>query len=102
MPVEYRFAKSSGNYNISDERGTFLIENSKGFEVGFIWEMLMKRKKDFGKLKKTSIEHVDLDQLNLIVDGQKLTEARAAQMGEELAKKAHRILSLKNHRRSDK
>ena len=34
-----------------------------------------------GKGKKIVIEHVDLDELNLIVDGEKLTEARAAAMG---------------------
>ena len=42
------------------------------------------------------IEHVNLDELNLIVDGEKLTEARAAAMGEELAKEAHRILKMGN------
>ena len=36
-------------------------------------------------------------QLNLIVDGEKLTEVRAAVMGEELAKEAHRILKLKEN-----
>ena len=55
----------------------------------------MKLKKGFGKSEKIVIEHVDLDQLNLIVDGEKLTEARAAAMGEELAKEAHRLLKLK-------
>jgi hypothetical protein len=55
----------------------------------------MKLKKGFGKNEKIVIEHVDLDQLNLIVDGEKLTEARATVMGEELAKEAHRILKLK-------
>jgi histidine ammonia-lyase len=55
----------------------------------------MKLKKGFGKNEKIVIEHVDLDQLNLIVDGEKLTEARATAMGEELAKEAHRILKLK-------
>ena len=55
----------------------------------------MKLKKGFGKREKIVIEHVDLDQLNLIVDGEKLTEARATAMGEELAKEAHRILKLK-------
>ncbi|NCV73651.1 MAG: hypothetical protein EBW24_01690 [Actinobacteria bacterium] len=49
-----------------------------------------------GKGKKIVIEHVDLDELNLIVDGEKLTEARAAAMGEELAKEAHRILRMGN------
>jgi hypothetical protein len=49
----------------------------------------------FGKSEKIVIEHVDLDQLNLIVDGEKLTEVRAAVMGEELAKEAHRLLKLK-------
>lgn len=48
------------------------------------------------KRKKIVIEHVDLDELNLIVDGEKLTEARAAAMGEELAKEAHRILKMGN------
>jgi len=48
----------------------------------------MKLKKGFGKNEKIVIEHVDLDQLNLIVDGEKLTEARATAMGEELAKEA--------------
>ena len=42
------------------------------------------------------IEHVNLDELNLIVDGEKLTEARAVAMGEELAKEAHRILKMGN------
>ena len=55
----------------------------------------MKSRKDFGKSEKIVIEHVDLDQLNLIVDGEKLTEARATAMGEELAEEAHRILKLK-------
>ena len=55
----------------------------------------MKLKKGFGKSEKIVIEHVDLDQLDLIVDGEKLTEARAAAMGEELAKEAHRLLKLK-------
>lgn len=55
----------------------------------------MKLRKGFGKSEKIVIEHVDLDQLNLIVDGEKLTEARAAAMGEELAKEAHRLLNLK-------
>jgi len=55
----------------------------------------MKLYRGFGKNEKIVIEHVDLDQLNLIVDGEKLTEARATAMGEELAKEAHRILKLK-------
>ncbi len=55
----------------------------------------MRLKRGFGKREKIVIEHVDLDQLNLIVDGEKLTEARATAMGEELAKEAHRILKLK-------
>ena len=46
----------------------------------------MKLKRGFGRKDKIVIEHVDLDQLNLIVDGEKLTEARAAVMGAELAK----------------
>ena len=46
--------------------------------------------------KNISIEHIDLDELNLIVDGEKLTEARAAQMGADLAKEAHRILRMGN------
>lgn len=56
----------------------------------------MKLKKGFGRQEKIVIEHVDLDQLNLIVDGEKLTEARAAQMGAELAKEAHQILRMGN------
>jgi hypothetical protein len=56
----------------------------------------MKLKKGFGRREKIVIEHVDLDQLNLIVDGEKLTEARAAQMGAELAKQAHQILRMGN------
>ena len=52
-------------------------------------------KAGFGKGEKIVIKHVDLDELNLIVDGEKLTEARAAAMGEELAKEAHRILRLR-------
>ncbi|MFM8869873.1 MAG: hypothetical protein ACKOFQ_07135 [Candidatus Nanopelagicus sp.] len=56
----------------------------------------MKLKKGFGRREKIVIEHVDLDQLNLIVDGEKLTEARAAQMGAELAKEAHQILRMGN------
>ena len=55
----------------------------------------MRLKRGFGKGEKIVIEHVDLDELNLIVDGQKLTEARAAAMGAELAKEAHRILRLR-------
>ena len=58
----------------------------------------MKLKKGFGKNEKIVIEHVDLNQLNLIVDGEKLTEARATAMGEELAKEAHRILKLKEQK----
>jgi len=58
----------------------------------------MKLYRGFGKREKIVIEHVDLDQLNLIVDGEKLTEARAAVMGEELAKEAHRILKLKEQK----
>jgi hypothetical protein len=60
--------------------------------------MLMRLQRGFGKREKIVIEHVDLDQLNLIVDGEKLTEARAAAMGEELAKEAHRILKLKEQK----
>jgi hypothetical protein len=52
--------------------------------------------KNLGKSKKILIEHVDLDELNLIVDGEKLTEARAAQMGADLANEAHRILRMGN------
>lgn len=55
----------------------------------------MKSKIGYGKNKDIFIKHVDLDELNLIVDGEKLTEARAALMGEELAKEAHRILRLR-------
>ena len=55
----------------------------------------MKLKRGFGRKDKIVIEHVDLDQLNLMVDGEKLTEARAAVMGAELAKKAHQILRLR-------
>ncbi|NBY82520.1 MAG: hypothetical protein EBQ46_02345 [Actinobacteria bacterium] len=58
----------------------------------------MRLKRGFGKKEKIVIEHVDLDELNLIVDGEKLTEARAAAMGEELAKEAHRILRLKEQK----
>ncbi|CAB4561600.1 unannotated protein [freshwater metagenome] len=58
----------------------------------------MKLKRGFGRKDKIVIEHVDLDQLNLIVDGEKLTEARAAVMGAELAKKAHQILSVRQQR----
>ena len=53
-------------------------------------------KNDSDKKEKIVIEHVDLDELNLIVDGEKLTEARAAAMGAELAKEAHRILRMRN------
>ncbi len=55
----------------------------------------MKSKIGYGRNKDIFFEDVDLDELNLIVDGEKLTEARAAAMGEELAKEAHRILCLK-------
>jgi hypothetical protein len=58
----------------------------------------MKLKRGFGKKEKIVIEHVDLDQSNLIVDGEKLTEARAAVMGAELAKKAHQILRLREEK----
>jgi hypothetical protein len=58
----------------------------------------MKLKRGFGKKEKIVIEHVDLDQSNLIVDGKKLTEARAAVMGAELAKKAHQILRLREEK----
>ena len=57
----------------------------------------MRLKRGFGKREKIVIEHVDLDQLNLIVDGEKLTEVRAAVMGEELTKEAHRLLKLKEN-----
>jgi histidine ammonia-lyase len=56
----------------------------------------VKSKIGYGKNKDIFIEYVDLDELNLIVDGEKLTEARAAAMGEELAKEAHRILRKGN------
>jgi hypothetical protein len=56
----------------------------------------VKSEQGYGKNKDIYFEEVDLDELNLIVDGEKLTEARAAVMGEELAKEAHRILKLKN------
>ncbi len=55
----------------------------------------MKTKIGYGRNKDIFFEDVDLDELNLIVDGEKLTEARAAAMGEELAKEAHRILRLR-------
>ena len=58
----------------------------------------MKLEKGYGKNKDIYFEDVDLDELNLIVDGEKLTEARAAAMGEELAKEAHRIVRLKEQR----
>ncbi len=58
----------------------------------------MKLEKGYGKNKDIYFEDVDLDELNLIVDGEKLTEARAAAMGEELAKEAHRIVRLKDQR----
>ena len=58
----------------------------------------MKLKRGFGRKDKIVIQHVDLDQLNLIVDGEKLTEARAAVMGAELAKKAHQILRLRQQK----
>ena len=58
----------------------------------------MKLKKGFGRKDKIVIEHVDLDQLDLIVDGEKLTEARAAVIGAELAKKAHQILRLRQQK----
>jgi hypothetical protein len=58
----------------------------------------MKLKRGFGRKDKIVIEHVDLDQLDLIVDGEKLTEARAAVMGAELAKKAHQILRLRQQK----
>ena len=58
----------------------------------------MKLKRGFGRKDKIVIEHVDLDQLNLIVDGEKLTEARAAVIGAELAKKAHQILSVRQQK----
>ena len=58
----------------------------------------MKLKRGFGRKDKIVIEHVDLDQLNLIVNGEKLTEARAADMGAELAKKAHQILRLRQQK----
>ena len=55
----------------------------------------MKSKIGYGRNKDIFFEDVDLDELNLIVDGEKLTEARATAMGEELAKEAHRILRLR-------
>ena len=56
----------------------------------------MNSKIGYGRNKDIFFEDVDLDELNLIVDGEKLTEARAAAMGEELAKEAHRILRMGN------
>ena len=56
----------------------------------------MKSKIGYGRNKDIFFEDVDLDELNLIVDGEKLTEARAAAMGEELAQEAHRILRMGN------
>ncbi len=56
----------------------------------------MKLNKGFGRREKIILEHVDLDELDLIVDGEKLTEARAAQMGADLANEAHRILRMGN------
>jgi hypothetical protein len=56
----------------------------------------VKSKIGYGRNKDIFFEDVDLDELNLIVDGEKLTEARAAAMGEELAKEAHRILRMGN------
>jgi orotate phosphoribosyltransferase-like protein len=32
--MKYQFAKSSGNYNVSDQSATYLIESSVSFEVG--------------------------------------------------------------------
>ena len=55
----------------------------------------MTSEKGYGKNKNIYFEEVNLDDLNLIVDGEKLTEARAAVMGEELAKAAHQILRLR-------
>ena len=50
----------------------------------------MKLKRDFGKRKKIVIEHVDLDELNLIVDGERLTEARAEQISEEIMEEVYK------------
>ena len=58
----------------------------------------MKSKIGYGRNKDIFFEDVDLDELNLIVDGEKLTEARAAVMGAELAKKAHQILRLRQQK----
>ncbi len=41
----------------------------------------MRLQRGFGKREKIVIEHVDLDQLNLIVVGEKLIDVRAAAMG---------------------
>ena len=81
-------------------------QSIKGLRLGINSSALMAKSmstsvsdissKNSAKRKKIVIEHVDLDELNLIVDGEKLTEARAAAMGEELAKEAHRILKMGN------
>lgn len=32
--MKYRFAKSSNNYNVTDQSATYLIESNESFEVG--------------------------------------------------------------------
>jgi phage-related protein len=51
--------------------------------------------KNSGKRKKIVIEHVDLDELNFIVDGERLTEARAEQISEEIMEAVYKHYGMK-------
>jgi hypothetical protein len=55
----------------------------------------MKLKRGFGKRKKIKIKHVDFDELNLIVDGERLTEARAEQISEEIMEEVYKYYGMK-------
>ena len=50
--------------------------------------------KNSAKRKKIVIEHVDLDELNLIVDGERLTEARAEQISEEIMEEVYKYYGM--------
>jgi phage-related protein len=51
--------------------------------------------KNSGKRKKIVIEHIDLDELNFIVDGERLTEARAEQISEEIMEAVYKHYGMK-------
>jgi predicted RNA-binding protein associated with RNAse of E/G family len=51
--------------------------------------------KNSGKRKKIVIEHVDLDELNFIVDSERITEARAEQISEEIMEAVYKHYGMK-------